>query len=96
MAMHNLRTMVVDRTYGIGQALDVGSVYGRLGWGTIGLQEIRRSGCLAFIQDGWLAHCSGECGVENSGKKRQAGIGLAAKSSITHAPHPPESVKGYC
>ena len=80
VATHNLRTMAVDGTHGIGRALDVLSVYDRLGSDVIGLQEIRRSGHSAFTQAGYLVYCSGECGGENGGKKGQGGIGLAART----------------
>ena len=44
VATHNVRTMAVDGTHGAGRALDVLSVYDRLGCDVIGLQETRRSG----------------------------------------------------
>ena len=44
VATHNVRTIVVDGTHGVGRALDVLSVYDRLGCDVIGLQETRRSG----------------------------------------------------
>ena len=46
VSTHNVRTMAVDGTHGIGQALDVLSVYDRLGCDVIGLQETR-PGCSA-------------------------------------------------
>ena len=67
----------MDGTDGFGQALDVLSVYDRLGCDIIGLQETRRSGQSAFSQTGYLVYCSGECGGENGGKKGQDGVGLA-------------------
>ena len=55
--------MTVDGTHGVGRALDVLSVYDRLGCDVIGLQETRRSGYSAFSQAGYLVYCSkGECG----------------------------------
>ena len=90
VATHNVRTMAVDGTHGVGRALDVLSMYDRLGCDVIGLQETRRSGHLAFSQAGYLVDCSGECGGENSGKKGQGGVGLAVKASITRAARPPE------
>ena len=44
VATHNVRTMAVDGTHGVGRALDILSVYDRLGCDVIGLQEIRHSG----------------------------------------------------
>ena len=49
VATHNVRTMAVDGTHGVGRAWDVLSVYSRLGCDVIGLQETRRSGHSAFI-----------------------------------------------
>ena len=89
VATHNVRTMAVDGTHGVGRALDVLSVYDRLGCDVIGLQETRRSGHSAFSQAGYLVYCSGECGGENGGKKGQGGVGLAVRNSITRAARPP-------
>ena len=50
VATHNVRTMAVDGTHGVGRALDVLSVYDRQGCDVIGLQETRRSGYSAFRQ----------------------------------------------
>ena len=69
MATCNVRTMAMDGTHGVGQALDVLIVYGRLGCDVIGLQETHRRGHSAFTQAGYLVYCSGECGGENSVKK---------------------------
>ena len=44
VATHNVRTIAVDGKHGVGRALDVLSVYDRLGCNVIGLQETRRSG----------------------------------------------------
>ena len=63
--------MAVDRTHGVERAQYVLSVYSRLGCDVIGLQETRRSGHSAFNQAGYLVYCSGECGGENGGKKRE-------------------------
>ena len=82
VATYNVRTMAVNRTHGVGRALDVLSVYDRLGCDIIGLQETRRSGHSALNQAGYLVYCSGECGGENGGKKGQGGIGLALRTSI--------------
>ena len=90
VATHNVRTMAVDETHEVGRALDVLSVYDRLGCDVIGLQETRRSGHSAFSQAGCLVYCSGECGDENGGKKGQGGVGLAVRTSITRAARPPE------
>ena len=89
VATHNVRTMAVDRTHGVGRALDVLSVYDRLGCDVIGLQETRHSEHSAFSQAGYLVYCSGEFGGENGGKKEQGGVGLAVRNSITRAAHPP-------
>ena len=59
VATHNVRTMAVDGIHGIGRALDVLSVYERLGCDVIGLLEIRRSGHPAFSLAGYLVYCSG-------------------------------------
>ena len=57
VATHNVRAMAVDGTHGVGRALDVSSVYGRLGC-VIGLKETRRSGRSAFTQAGYLLYCT--------------------------------------
>ena len=82
VATHNVRTMAVDGTYGVGRALDVLSVYDRLGCDVISLQETRRSGHSVFSKAGYSVYCSGECGGENRGKKGQHGVGLALKTEI--------------
>ena len=89
---HNVRTMAVDGKRGVGRALDVLSVYDRLGCDVIGLQEIRRSGHSAFSQAGYLVCCSGECGDENRGNKGQDGVRLTVRTSITRAARPPEFI----
>ena len=88
----NVRTMAVDGTHGVGRALDVSSVYDRLGCNVIGLQETRRSGHSAISQAGYLVYCSGECGGENGEKKGQGGVGLAVRTSVTRAARPPEFI----
>ena len=90
--MHNVRRMAVDRTHGVGRALDVLSVYDRLRCAVIGLQETRCSGHSAFSQIGYSAYCSGECGGESGGKKGQGVVGLAVRTSITRAARPPEFI----
>ena len=90
VATHNVRTMAVDGTHGFGRALDVLSVYDRLGCDVIGLQETRRIGHSVFTQDGYSVYCSGECGGENGGKKGQGGVGIAVRTSMTRAARPPE------
>ena len=92
VATHNVRTIAVDGTHGVGLALDVLSVYDRLECDVIGLQETRRSGHSAFSQAGYLVYCSGECGGENGGKKGQGGVGLAVRNSIARAARPPEFI----
>ena len=84
--------MTVDETHGVGRALDVLSVYDRLGCDVIRWQETRRSGHSAFSQAGYLVYCSGEGGGENGGKKGQSGVGLAVRTSITRAARPPEFI----
>ena len=92
VATHNVQTMAVDRTHGVGRALNGLSVYDRLGCDVIGLQETRRSGHSVFTQAGFLVYCSGECGGENGGNKGQSGVGLAVGASITCAARPPECI----
>ena len=92
VATHNVRTMAVDGKHGVGRALDVLSVYDRVGCDVIGLQETRRSGHSAFSHAGYLVYYSGECGDENGGKKGQGGVGLAARTSITRAARQPEFI----
>ena len=91
-ATHNVRTVVVNETHGVGRALDVLSVYDRLGCDVIGLHETHRSGHSAFSQAGYLVYCSGECGDENGGKKGQGGVGLVVRTYITRAARPPEFI----
>ena len=93
IATHNVRTMAVDGTHGVGRALDVLSVYDRLGCDVIGLRETRRSGHSVFIQTGYTVFCSGECGGENGGKKGQGGGGLAVRTPITCAARPLEFIR---
>ena len=57
-----VRTMAVDGTHAVGRALDVLSVYNRLGCDAVGVQETRRGGHSAFTQAGYLVHCSDEWG----------------------------------
>ena len=90
VATHNVRRMAVDGKHGVGQALDVLSVYDRLGCDVIDLQETRRSGHSAFSQAGYLVYCSDEYGDKNGGKKGQGGVGVAVRTSITRAARPPE------
>ena len=90
--MHNVRTMAVDGTHGVGRALDGLSVYDPLGCDVIGLQETRRSGHSVLSQAGYSVYCSGEYGGENGGKKGQGGVGLALRTSITRAARPPEFI----
>ena len=86
--------MAVDKTHGVGRALHVMSVYDRLGYAIIGLQETHRRGHSAFTQAGYLVSCSGECGGENGGKKGQGRVGLPVRTSTTHATRPPEFISG--
>ena len=92
VATHNTRTMAVDGTRGVGMALDVLSVYDRLGCDVTGLQETGRSGHSAFTQAGYLVYYNGECGGKNGGKKGQGGVGIAVRTSITCAAPPPEFI----
>ena len=82
----------MDGTHGVGRALDILSVYDRLGRDVIDLQETRRSRHSVFSQAGYLVYCSGECGDENGGKKGQGGVGLAVRTCITRAALPPEFI----
>ena len=50
VATHNVGTMAVDGTHGVGRALDVLSVHDRLGRDIIGLKEIRTFN----LQPSWL------------------------------------------
>ena len=84
--------MPVAGKHGVGRALDVLSVYDRLGCNVVGVQETRRSGHSAFSQAGHLVYCNGEYGDENGGKKGQGGVGLAVRTSITRAARPPELI----
>ena len=95
VATNNVRTMAVDGKHGVGRALDVLSVYDRLGCDVIGLQETCRSGHSAFSQSGYLVSCGDECGDENGGKKGQDGVGLAVRTSITRAACPPEFISDH-
>ena len=89
MPPHNVRTMVVDGMQRVRQALDVLSMYDRLGErDVIGLQGTRHNEYSASIQAGYLVYCGGECGGESGGKKEQGRVGLAGKSSITSAARP--------
>jgi hypothetical protein len=77
----------------IGRALDVLSVYNRLGCDIIGLKETRRSGHSDFSQAGSLMYCSSECSGKNGGKKGQDGVGLPKSASIiTRTARPPEFI----
>ena len=82
----------MDGKHGVGQALDVLSVYDRLGCDVTGLQQTRCSGHSTFSQAGYLVYCSSECDDENGGKKGQGGVGLAIRTSITRAARPPEFI----
>ena len=77
VATHNVRTMAVDGAHGVGRALDVLSLYDRLGCDVVGLRKTRRSRHSVFSQAGSLVYCSGEWSDENGGKKGQGGVGLA-------------------
>ena len=92
VATHNVRTMAVDGTHGVGRALDVLSVYDRPGCNIVGLQEARCSGNAASAQAGYMVHCSGEYGGEYGGKKWQGGVGLAVRTSITRVARPPKFI----
>ena len=85
--------MVINETHGVGRALDVLSLYDRLRCNVIGLQETRRSAHLAFTHSDYLVYCSGECGGDNGEKKRQGGVGLAVRTSITRTARPDRWLK---
>ena len=91
VATHNVRTMAVDGTHGGGRALDVSCT---IGWGAT--SSVYRRPAAVHIQPSarlatWV-YCSGECGDGNCGKKGQAGVGLAVRTSITRAARPPEFI----
>ena len=92
VAMHNVRTMAVDGTHGVGRALDVLSVCGRVGCDVIRWQETLRSGHSASSQADYLVYCSGECGGKNSGKKGLGGVGIAVRTSLSRTARPPEFI----
>ena len=77
----------------VGRALDVLSVYGRLGC-DVGLQKTCPSGHTVFIQAGYLMSCDAECGSENVEIKEPGEVRLAAKSSThtTRGARPPEFI----
>ena len=86
--------MAVDGTHGVGRALDVLSVYNRLGATSSAYRrpaavDINHS---ADSQVGYLVYCSGEYDDENDGKKEHGGVRLAVRISITRAVHPPEFI----
>ena len=85
--------MAGDGTHGVERALDILSMYDRVGCDVTGLQETRRSGHSAFSQAGYLVYFSGESGGGNVGKKEQGGVGLAVRTSITCAARPPEFIR---
>ena len=62
IATHNVRTMAVDGTHGVGRALEVLSEYNELGCDVIGLQETRRAGQTILTEAGFVVYCSGESG----------------------------------
>ena len=88
--------MAVDWTHGVGLALDVLSVYDRLGCDVIGLQETRHSGHSVFSQADYSVYYNGACGGENGGKKGQGGVGLVVRTSTTRAARPPEFIVIAC
>ena len=69
VATHNVQMMAVDGTHGVGRALDVLSVYDRLGCDVIDLQETRRSGHSAFSQAGYLVYCTVSAVTRMVGRK---------------------------
>ena len=48
----------------------------------IGLQEMRRSGQSVFIEAGYIAYCSCECGGDGGGRKGQRGVEVVVKKAI--------------
>ena len=54
IATHNVRTMTVDGTHGVGRALEVLSAYNDLSCDVIGLQETRRAGQTILREAGFI------------------------------------------
>ena len=65
---NNVETTTMDRTHGVRRALDMLSVYDRLGCDIIGPQETRRSEHSDFTQAGYLIYCT-KLGGENGRDK---------------------------
>ena len=86
---------MMDGTNGAGRALRGLSVYDRLRCHVIGQQETSGSGHPVYTQAGYLMHCSGECGIESCGKKRQGGVGLAVRSFVTRAARSPKFISDH-
>ena len=84
--------MAVDGTHGVERASGILSVYDRLVFNVIGLQETSRGEHSAFSQAGYLAYCSRECSDGNDGNKGQGEVGLVVRTSITRAARPPEFI----
>ena len=68
IATHNVRTMAVDGTHGVGRALEVLSAYNDLSCDVIGLQETRRAGQTILREVGFVVYCSGESGGDGEKK----------------------------
>ena len=86
--------MAVDGKHGVGRAAEVLDVSQEMSCDIIGLlQETRRSGLSALLQDGYFVYWSGESGGDGGGKKGQGGVGLAVRKSIFRAEvRPPEFI----
>ena len=79
-----------DGTHVIGRALDVLSVYDRLGRNVIGLHDARRRRLQPSIVLATLCTAAVTATARMEGRKVQGGVGPAVKSSIKRAAHPPE------
>ena len=84
IATHNVRTMAVDGTHGVGRALEVLSVYNDLSCDVIGLQETRRAGQTILREAKFVVYCSGESGGDGENKD-QEGVRLAVRTQIIRA-----------
>ena len=88
VAKYYIRTWAVDVTDGVGRALDVLSVYDRLGVPSWDCREDSSQRTLSF-RPGYLpVYCSGECGgVDGEMMKGKCGIGLCDDDWSLTPPH---------
>ena len=73
VATHNVRTMALDGTQKVGRAVDVLSVYDRLGCDVIDLEETRCSGHSAFTQAVPLVYAVASAVARMVGRKGKKG-----------------------